>query len=1199
VYYSDISGFDQTHIYVRGGATRPGSAGTIYFKDSTETYGRVEIDNENYGSSKYTPLFTNLDTISALDLYSTARAEQHGTTQPFLRVLTTTTIRSGTVFWVNGGADFRCNDLLIRSGGQTTFDSLYFHDQGLVTVESGGVLSAESLFVSAGAQCLGGGTINGFIQNAGVFSPGASAGEMTVNGDFVQTASGTIEIEIGGTVPTTDYAVLDVNGEATLNGTLSVSYFNLFEPIVGDSFQVIDYNSHVGTFSDFQGLDTTLIGVNYRDSGVVLLADSSDIVSTQTHIILSPAGNIPFVVNLSDQSGQPVAGSNDVWLDFTECNGVVGCPSEAAWPIVPATGVSGLDGNIRFWVNAGGCTQDSVKVVTSHGMIAKVAIRSLDPNGSLSINSQDFNGTFCSDYNLDGIVDGADWAVFSNHLGQNCLEGPSNYLRVTLTTAPGSGYIYSGDTLSIIASFTSSSSEDMVIDSVVFLNAGFGIASTWNQIGTASAFPLFALDTAIASFPFTVPASGHGCFQIRAFPRFSLSKSSVRSVSSDTLLYGFSMEMGETWAWLKSSEGQILNEVRVDSVTGEQDYSTLRLMGLTKEQYSTLASYEASGLIQLLSSPVADMAANRWETGFTEYLGTKQDTVLRRLSATLVILRDMFRLNSDSQAVLKYSHSEPCDCDPSPNGCGPEGVLNVLVPDFTDCHTQCCNTHDIAYCAGGGGTETDRLIADSRLAACMMGCDMLGLYLGPIYGAAVGGLGDGFYCYDEPPPPAPSAGRQLNTDARPRPGGDSDGDGIPDANDPCPQTAPGCRAMAHVFGGCAPGSSFGCPHGDDPGEHDAVPFRDQDDGDIYPFFIPLGDAFGDSLLITMFEFFPAGWSVELEDSSSFYAVPDTIFGIISHPEIINCYDTGRVIFVAYGMDGEYAGTADASVFIVRDRGDLDGNELIDISDVTMLIDHLFINLVPLNPLYAAELTHDNQVDIADLTRLIDYLYVSLSPITCDPPAAKTNQTSSVSVAVNATVDSLYTTVSVDASASLRGLELTLVGTDLAKPMKLVNDSLDMIFGQVESVVRIGIFDKNGPNTIKAGKTEAVRIPGKFRLESARAADIAFNSILADINSTTEPTLPKEFSLSQNFPNPFNPKTVIYFSLPKASNVELVIYNVLGQEVKTLTNRNHPPGDYEIEWDSRNDAGNEVASGVYLYRIVAGDYLATKKMLLLK
>ncbi|RPI17090.1 MAG: T9SS C-terminal target domain-containing protein [Ignavibacteriae bacterium] len=89
-------------------------------------------------------------------------------------------------------------------------------------------------------------------------------------------------------------------------------------------------------------------------------------------------------------------------------------------------------------------------------------------------------------------------------------------------------------------------------------------------------------------------------------------------------------------------------------------------------------------------------------------------------------------------------------------------------------------------------------------------------------------------------------------------------------------------------------------------------------------------------------------------------------------------------------------------------------------------------------------------------------------------------------------------------------------------------------------------------------------------------------------------IPNKFELRQNYPNPFNPKTVFEFDLPKGENVNIVIYNMLGQEVKTLLNEFKSAGTYKVDFDA-----SALASGTYYYRIIAGDFVDTKKMVLVK
>jgi hypothetical protein len=95
------------------------------------------------------------------------------------------------------------------------------------------------------------------------------------------------------------------------------------------------------------------------------------------------------------------------------------------------------------------------------------------------------------------------------------------------------------------------------------------------------------------------------------------------------------------------------------------------------------------------------------------------------------------------------------------------------------------------------------------------------------------------------------------------------------------------------------------------------------------------------------------------------------------------------------------------------------------------------------------------------------------------------------------------------------------------------------------------------------------------------------------------TLPTRFELAQNYPNPFNPETALRLSLPQAGHVTLDIYNLLGQRVITLYDGSAPAGYLELRWNGRDQAGRPVGSGVYFYRMVAGDFQQVRKMVLLK
>jgi hypothetical protein len=94
-------------------------------------------------------------------------------------------------------------------------------------------------------------------------------------------------------------------------------------------------------------------------------------------------------------------------------------------------------------------------------------------------------------------------------------------------------------------------------------------------------------------------------------------------------------------------------------------------------------------------------------------------------------------------------------------------------------------------------------------------------------------------------------------------------------------------------------------------------------------------------------------------------------------------------------------------------------------------------------------------------------------------------------------------------------------------------------------------------------------------------------------------IPATFELQQNYPNPFNPTTKIKYGLPTKSHMTLKVYNLLGQEINTLVDQVVPAGTHETQWDGKDKTGVEVATGIYFYKLVAGDFVETKKMMLVK
>jgi hypothetical protein len=160
------------------------------------------------------------------------------------------------------------------------------------------------------------------------------------------------------------------------------------------------------------------------------------------------------------------------------------------------------------------------------------------------------------------------------------------------------------------------------------------------------------------------------------------------------------------------------------------------------------------------------------------------------------------------------------------------------------------------------------------------------------------------------------------------------------------------------------------------------------------------------------------------------------------------------------------------------------------------------------------------------------------------------------------------------------------------------------FNVLRSLSENGTFEKINDELIASDEEGSYKLIDKdveagtryyYKLE-----DIDINGVVFEHEAISiDISVPETFELSQNYPNPFNPETKIRYQLPQTTDVLIRIYDVLGRTVRTMVNEKIDAGYHIITWDATNDAGVRISSGVYYYRIVAGEYTITKKMLLLK
>jgi len=188
---------------------------------------------------------------------------------------------------------------------------------------------------------------------------------------------------------------------------------------------------------------------------------------------------------------------------------------------------------------------------------------------------------------------------------------------------------------------------------------------------------------------------------------------------------------------------------------------------------------------------------------------------------------------------------------------------------------------------------------------------------------------------------------------------------------------------------------------------------------------------------------------------------------------------------------------------------------------------------------------------------------------------------SISKVVGSSKDAIYTVDTLTAAATLLGL----TGDGLSTPSITFNIQDNKLYGlkgtQTEINKLITINTSNGSGTEIASL-------GMSGLQS-----IFISSIIVGVEDEINYT-PTLYELIQNYPNPFNPSTKIKYSVPQSSNVELKVFDILGNEIETLVNEEKPVGTYEVIWYAAN-----LPSGVYFYQLRASEYIQTRKMILLK
>ncbi|MDP2984347.1 MAG: T9SS type A sorting domain-containing protein [Candidatus Latescibacter sp.] len=251
-----------------------------------------------------------------------------------------------------------------------------------------------------------------------------------------------------------------------------------------------------------------------------------------------------------------------------------------------------------------------------------------------------------------------------------------------------------------------------------------------------------------------------------------------------------------------------------------------------------------------------------------------------------------------------------------------------------------------------------------------------------------------------------------------------------------------------------------------------------------------------------------------------------------------------------------------------------------------------------------DLNKDGVVDLGDLVVLGSNWGASTKKIT---PAVQTvSNPFELKAEVNENSSMYFVNINVKDAAAYNGVAFTL-NYD-TKAFEFVKESVNGLVGlslaneSKPGVIDVASYFQNDKfnGTITLGfKSKGLNSDMNLRMVNA---EVAINNVVSAVSgapAVTLKALPTVYAMNQNFPNPFNPSTTITYSIPKTSHVELAIYNMAGQKIRTLVNTSQAASFYRVVWNGKNDFGQTVASGMFFYKLDAGNYSKVVKMNLIK
>lgn len=317
----------------------------------------------------------------------------------------------------------------------------------------------------------------------------------------------------------------------------------------------------------------------------------------------------------------------------------------------------------------------------------------------------------------------------------------------------------------------------------------------------------------------------------------------------------------------------------------------------------------------------------------------------------------------------------------------------------------------------------------------------------------------------------------------------------------------------------------------------------------------------------------------------------------------------------FGAAGSFSGTVtytySATPSTVQGDADLDYD--VDYDDVLVMAQHVAGSITLTGQEFTnADVDTDAVVDADDIASVVNFI-VNGSFLSVAPPIVQANMVQFNDAVENTDNALLSLPFSVDATGhEVQSVEFILVYDENELDYQAFAGALEgnqnfVHASKISEGIAKFVFATSEKQSAKFDMGSLVFKKGSENLSSTITSIYKINggapqtgpSYDLDGVTSVEEELPTKFEVTQNYPNPFNPSTTIKYSVPSATYVTIKVYNMLGQEVKTLVNKDVAPGRFSVTWNGDNNYGSKVSSGTYIYQIVAGDFVQAKKMILLK